>query len=49
MGGHRSSAGAGSMRSTVYGGEGVMRAEIIERGMGVYPDVKRPFVGGKYD
>jgi hypothetical protein len=26
-----------------------MRAEIIERGMGVYPDVKRPFVGGKYD
>lgn len=49
MGGHRSSLGAGSIRSTLYGGDGAMRAEIIERGMGVYPNLKRPFVDGKYD
>ena len=48
MGVHRSSLGAGSMRSTVYG-DTVLRAEVIERGMGVYPKLKGPFVSGKYD
>lgn len=47
--GRRSSLGAGSIRSTIYGTDVAMRAEIIERGMGVYPNLKRPFVDGKYD
>lgn len=47
--GNRSSLGAGSIRSTLYGREGALRAEIIERGMGIYPNFKKPFADGKYD
>lgn len=47
--GHRSSLGAGSIRSTLYGADAALRAGIIERGMGIYPDFQKPFVDGKYD
>jgi hypothetical protein len=47
--GHRSSLGTSSIRSTLYGADIALRADIIERGMGIYPDTKKPFVDGKYD
>jgi hypothetical protein len=44
--GHRPSFG--STRSTLYG-DTALRAEIIERGMGIYPKLKGAFGSGKYD